>query len=140
MAETLYDTDILLWSEQQAEFLRRRATNSLDWDNLAEEIGDVGRSQLHAVESQLVQAMRHLLRAEAWPLSRDAPSWRAEAQLHRDAARRRFAPSMRQRIDIASLYADAVRALPEKLDGLDPLPVPAACPVTLDEMLSEGDA
>ena len=47
---------------------------------------------------------------------------------------------MRQRIDIASLYADAVRALPEKLDGLDPLPVPAACPVTLDEMLSEGDA
>jgi hypothetical protein len=42
MAETepLYDADILLWSEQQAEFLRRRATNSLDWDNLAEEIGD----------------------------------------------------------------------------------------------------
>jgi hypothetical protein len=30
-----YDTDILAWSEQQAEFLRRSATNSLDWDNLA---------------------------------------------------------------------------------------------------------
>ena len=40
MAETdLYDTDILLWSEQQAELLRRRAANALDWDNLAEEIG-----------------------------------------------------------------------------------------------------
>ena len=53
MAETepLYDTDILLWSEQQAELLRRRAANALDWDNLAEEIGDVGLSQLRAVDA-----------------------------------------------------------------------------------------
>src|SRR3954467_278017 len=35
--ETDYDTDILLWSEQQAEALRRRSANSLDWENLAEE-------------------------------------------------------------------------------------------------------
>jgi hypothetical protein len=138
MAETdLYDADILAWSEQQAELLRRRSVNALDWDNLAEEIGDVGLSQLHAVQSLLVQAMRHDLKAEAWPLSRDAPSWRADAIDFRQQARRRFAPSMRQRIDIASLYADAVRALPEKLDGLDPLPVPASCPVTLAEMLAE---
>ena len=47
----LYDTDILIWSEEQAEFLRRRAANALDWDNLAEEIADVGLSQLHAVMS-----------------------------------------------------------------------------------------
>jgi len=35
----LYDEDILTWSEQQAELLRRRSANALDWDNLAEEIG-----------------------------------------------------------------------------------------------------
>ena len=54
MAETenipdLYDTDILLWSEQQAELLRRRAANALDWDNLVEEVEAVGRSELHAL-------------------------------------------------------------------------------------------
>ena len=138
MAEAdLYDTDILLWSERQAELLRRRAANALDWDNLAEEIGDVGLSQLRAVESHLVLALLHDLKAEAWPLSRDMPHWRAEARLHRDEARAHYVPSMAQRIDPTKLYRRALRGLPEKLDGLDPLPVPAICPVTLAEMLAE---
>ena len=132
----LYDDDILLWSEQQADALRRRAANEIDWDNVAEEIGDVGSGRLHAVESLLVQALRHMLKAEAWPLSRDAPSWRADAIDFRQQARRRFVPSMRQRIDVAGLYADAVRALPEKIDEVAPLLVPQVCPVTLDELLA----
>jgi hypothetical protein len=53
LTEPLYDADILLWSEQQAEFLRRRAANALDWDNLVEEIEAVGRNELHAVMSHL---------------------------------------------------------------------------------------
>jgi hypothetical protein len=67
MAETepLYDTDILLWSEQQAELLRQRSANALDWDNLAEEIAAVGRRELHAAESHLIQALLHDLKAEA---------------------------------------------------------------------------
>jgi hypothetical protein len=140
MAETepLYDADILLWSEQQAELLRRRAANALDWDNLAEEIGDVGLSQLRAVESHLILALLHDLKAEAWPLARDVEHWRAEARGHRDDARRHFSPSMAQRIDTAKLYRQALRRMPETLDGIHPLPMPATCPVTLAEMLSEG--
>jgi hypothetical protein len=92
MAETepLYDADNLLWSEQQAELLRRRAANALDWDNLAEEIGDVGRSELHSMMSHLRLALLHDLKAEAWPLSRDEPHWRAEPRRHRDQSRDRF--------------------------------------------------
>ena len=140
MAETepLYEADILLWSEQQAELLRRRAANALDWDNLAEEIGDVGLSQLRAVESHLIQALMHDLKAEAWPLARGVEHWRAEARGHRDDARRHFSPSMAQRIDMAKLYRQALRRMPETMDGTHPLPVPATCPVTLAEMLPEG--
>jgi len=139
MAETepLYDADILLWSEQQSKLLRRRAANALDWDNLAEEIADVGRSELHSVMSHLRLALLHDLKAEAWPLARDEPHWRAEARLHRDQARDRFTPGMAQRIDIAKLYRQARRGLPETIDGTNPLPLPASCPVTLEEMLSE---
>ena len=36
----------------------------LDWPNIAEEIEDVGRSEFHAVESLLVQAFCHRLKAE----------------------------------------------------------------------------
>lgn len=137
----LYDNDILLWSEQQAALLRRRAAGELvndvelDWPNIAEEIEDVGRSELHAVESLLVQALRHILKAEAWPLFRDVPSWRADAIDFRRQARRRFVPSMRQKIDVASLYADALAALPESMDGQPPLPVQTAKRLTLDELL-----
>jgi Domain of unknown function DUF29 len=140
---TDYDTDILTWSERQAALLRRRGAGELindadlDWSNIAEEIEDVGSNRLHAVASLLVQALRHMLKAEAWPLSRDAPSWRADAIDFRRQARRRFTPSMRQRIDVAGLYADALAAMPETVDGVPPLPVPDVCPVTLDELLGD---
>ena len=137
-----YDTDILAWSEHQAELLRRLAAGELvneaelDWPNIAEEIESVGRSELHTVESLLRQALRHMLKAEAWPLSRDAPSWRADAIDFRQQAANAFAPSMRQKIDVADIYAKALRALPEMIDGQGPLPVPVECPVTLDELLT----
>jgi hypothetical protein len=136
-AKPLYDTDILLWSEQQADLLRQRSANALDWDNLAEEIGDVGRSQLHAVESHLILALLHDLKAEAWPLSRDVEHWRAEARGHRDDARRHFTPSMVQRLDVEKLYHQARRRMPAKLDETLPLPVPDTCPATLAELLHE---
>jgi hypothetical protein len=136
----LYDEDILTWSEQQAELLRRRSANALDWDNLAEEIEDVGRSQLRAVESHLVQALLHDLKAAAWPLSRDVPHWRAEARGRRDDARSAFTPSMAQRIDVSALYRRALRRMPETIDGQGPLRVPETCTVTLDELLAEAPA
>lgn len=138
-----YDADILSWSEHQAALLKRRAAGELvndadlDWPNIAEEIESVGRSQMSAVRSLLIQAMVHDLKAEAWPLWRDVPHWRAEARRFRIDAAEAFAPSMRQRIDVADLYAKALRVLPEAIDGQPPLPVPPLCPVTLDELLSE---
>nr|WP_294511890.1 DUF29 domain-containing protein [uncultured Rhodopila sp.] len=138
-----YDTDILLWSEHQAALLRRRAAGELvneadlDWPNIAEEIESVGSEQRHAVESLLLQALIRMLKAEGWPLSRDVPHWQAEARVFRAQARRRFVPSMRQKVDVAGIYADAVRGLPDTIDGQPPLPVPDVCPVTLDELLGD---
>ena len=34
----LYGADIVAWAEQQADALRRRAANEIDWENVAEEI------------------------------------------------------------------------------------------------------
>jgi hypothetical protein len=45
---------------------------------------------------------------------------------------------MRQRIDLASLYARALNELKDtRFDDVSPRPWPAACPVGLDEMLNE---
>ncbi len=136
----LYDVDVLEWSEHQARLLRQHAgggagNEAPDWTNIIEEIASVGRSQLHAVESLLVLALLHDLKAEVWPLSRDVPHWRAEARGFRRDARRQFTPSMQPRLDLAGLYADALERLPETMDDQPPLPVPATCPVTLAELL-----
>jgi len=139
----LYDADVLEWSEHQARLLRQHAAGepvneTPDWANIIEEVESVGRSQFNAVESLLVQALLHDLKSEAWSLSRDAPHWRAEARGFRRDARRQFTPSMRQKLDLAGLYADALDRLPEIMDGQPPLPVPATCPVTLAELLGTG--
>jgi len=137
-----YDTDILVWSEHQAALLRRlavgeRVNDQIDWENVIEEVESVGSEQLHAVVSLLRQALIHTLKAEAWPLSRDAPNWRADAIRFRADAADRYAPSMRQRIDIDRIYRQALRALPDTVDGLPPLPIQSQIP-TLDALLAEG--
>jgi hypothetical protein len=139
-----YVDDVVRWSVRQAELLRRLAAGEdvndrIDWHNVIAEIERVGGEQLHAVRSLLAEALRHMLKAEAWPMARDAPTWRAEAIRLRGDAVDRFAPSMRQRIDMARLYRRALRAMPETMDGLAPLPVPEVCPVSLDKLLSEND-
>ncbi len=139
----LYEDDILEWSERQARLLRdhaagRPGNEAPDWANVIEEIESVGRSQLSAVRSLLVQALLHDLKIAAWPLSRDVPHWRAEARGFRDEAADTYAPSMRQHIDMAELYRRALRRLPDIQDGQPPLPVPDACPATLDELLGAG--
>ena len=78
-----------------------------------------------------------MLKAEVWPLLRDVPHWQAEARVFRALARRRFVRSMRQRMDLGSIYSDAVRGLPDTIDRAAPLPVPDICLVTLDELLGE---
>ncbi len=136
-----YETDILEWSEHQAALLRRAAAgervNGLDWPNIIEEIESVGLSELRTVRSLLLQALLHDLKAEAWPLSSSVPHWRSEAKVARVNAVDAYAPSMRQRIDLAKLYAQALRVMPQTIDSLPPLPLPDRCPVTLDELLGE---
>lgn len=139
----LYDVDVLEWSEHQARLLRRHAAGETgneapDWANIIEEIESVGSEQLHAVQSLLRQALAHMLKAEAWPLSGEVPHWQAEARRFCIDAATRFSPSMRQRIDLDRLYRQARHIMPDTIDGQAPLPVPATCPVTLDELLADG--
>ncbi len=139
----LYETDVLEWSEHQGRLLRQHVAGAQgneapDWANIIEEVESVGREQLHAVEGLLTQALIHMLKAEAWPLLADAPNWRADARTFRRQARRRYTASMRQKLDLAGLYDDALAGLPETMDGQPPLPVPPTCPVSLDELLSQA--
>jgi hypothetical protein len=142
----LYDTDILVWSERQAELLRRlargeRVNDALDFENLIDEVETVGRSELHAVESLLEVALTHLLAAHGAVREAPAQHWLVEADTALGDASRRFAPSMAQRINLAALWARARRNAGRKLaaDGSPARPLPAGCPFTLAELM-DSDA
>jgi hypothetical protein len=112
---TLYDEDILLWSEQQAAVIRelgrtrRDLPNDLDIENVAEEVESVGRSELAAVESRIELIFVHLIKLAAEPETEAARHWRSEVAAFHSEMRRRYAPSMRQRIDLDALWRHARR-------------------------------
>jgi hypothetical protein len=146
MPDGLYERDILAWSHHQADLLRRLArgerVNDVDWQHVVEEIEDVGLSQLNAVRSYLRLMLVHLLKVQGWPESPAADRWRQEVMSLQSDAEQRFAPSMRQLIDLTSLCARAVKQLMRaRFDGRSPRPWPPACPVSLDELLNaDGEA
>lgn len=141
MPDGLYERDALAWSERQADLLRRlaageRVNEMVDWPNLIDEVETVGRSELRSCESLLRQAMVHLLKLAAWPGSRAAAHWRGETIGFLADARRCFSLSMRQRIDLADLYATALRQVRAVTDDAgEPRPLPEACPFVLDDLL-----
>jgi hypothetical protein len=77
--KTLYDTDFLAWSKEQAEALRvaaRSGSNQdLDWDNLAEEVESLGISQKTALRSQMRRVLQHLLKLEFSPAMEPRRGW-----------------------------------------------------------------
>jgi hypothetical protein len=141
MQDDLYDRDALAWSRRQATLLRRVArgerVNDVDWDHVVEEIEDVGISELNAVRSYLRQMLAHLLKLYGWPDSDSGGHWRNEVATFQVDAIARYAPSMRQRIDLPKVYELAQRQIaPMRLGDLSRLAAPLQCPVTLDQLLS----
>jgi hypothetical protein len=143
MPDDLYDRDILAWSERQAQLLRRVAggerLNDVDWTHVVEEIEDVGLSELNAVQSYLRQILVHLLKLHGWPTLGACRHWRSEVVAFQTDAQQRFAPSMRQRIDLEAIYVRAgLQIEPLRYGSKPPLAAPSTCPVTLDEVLSKA--
>jgi hypothetical protein len=78
-AADLYEQDFVRWTEQQSSALREAAavgTNlPLDWENLAEEVESLGRSQRHGLRSRIAGILEHLLKLEHSPATDPRRGW-----------------------------------------------------------------
>ncbi|GBF81496.1 hypothetical protein AsFPU1_2910 [Aphanothece sacrum FPU1] len=63
----LYDQDFLLWLETTINNLQKRQLSRLDYDNLIEELSAMGRKEKHALESNLIIILLHLLKWQYQP-------------------------------------------------------------------------
>jgi hypothetical protein len=144
-SDSLYDDDILLWSEQQAAALRKLARgpnvvpNELDVENVAEEIESVGRSELAAAESYLQLIFVHLIKQSLEPDAAATRHWMSEIFAFHTDFRRRYAPSMRQRIDtdeVWRLAREQVVLACEQEQRVLVAALPQRSPFTIDDMLA----
>jgi len=113
--DSLYDQDLVLWSEEQARALREAADAGwnapIDWENVAEEIESLGRSERHALVSHIGVVIEHLLKLQASPATEPVRGWRDSIRRARSQIERRLEESPSLRREVASLIAqETVRA------------------------------
>ena len=135
-----YEADGVGWAEAQAAALRDRRVDLLDWDNLAEEIDDVGRSRRDRVRSALTVSIAHLLKWDDQP-SRRSVSWviPVSEQRSRVISRLDENPSLRPRL--AAMPAKAYRSGRNEAAlqmGILSKTLPADCPYSYDEMMTRS--
>ncbi|MGQ9366093.1 DUF29 domain-containing protein [Azospirillum sp. A39] len=143
-ASAAYDEDFYAWTQSQAAEIRRagaeRNNAPIDWENVAEEIESMGRSEWNEIESRLSVLAVHLLKLLYCPElhERCLRPWRLTVREQRKMLKKRLrqSPSLRPvaATEFADLYdlARGTAALEAEAD-LDRFP--AEPPFTLDQAL-----
>jgi hypothetical protein len=96
------DVDFCAWLHDQASTLRHLRPSALDWENLAEELEAMARSEESALESHLTNLLIHLLKWRYQPNKRTG-SWEATIENSRDHVTQLLqrSPSLKSKIDEA---------------------------------------
>jgi Domain of unknown function DUF29 len=138
----LHERDFYGWTQQQAELLRRAAVGcqlegspGLDWDNLAQEIWELGLSLELQLYHRYVVLLRHLLKRR-YRFQPDRGSWRGSINEQRYRIERllRKNPALKpvRRAEFEEAYEEARQGAADETE----LPIstfPEACPFTLEQ-------
>jgi phosphoglycolate phosphatase-like HAD superfamily hydrolase len=135
----VYDKDTYGWALAQSDALRRRSANELDWDNLAEEIESVGKSQAAELRSRFIVLLAHLLKWQ-FQSERRSRSWENTIRRERLEIARHLSenPGLKPRRE--ELYASAYAAARLDASTETDLPLdtfPLASPFTLDVAMAD---
>lgn len=87
VGDTGYDSDFYLWTQQQAELLRRAARDRInapiDWENVAEEVESLGRQDRREIKRLVFDISVLLLMLKTSSREEPRPSWRDRLQKQR---------------------------------------------------------
>jgi hypothetical protein len=136
-----YETDFHRWAETQAGLLRTRSANELDWDNLAEEIESLSRSDKREIRSRLAVICEHLLKWQFHPDARSG-SWRSSVREGRDkiADLVEESPSLADypAAHLAGPRGAYARGRAKAADETGFRDLPVGCPWTIEQVLDDA--
>ena len=105
----LYERDYYAWTDTQVRALRERNLSGLDWENLAEEVEDLGKSERHRLENHLELLQMHLLKWAYRP-QRRTRNWSDSIEEHRFRVHRVLLGNPGLKVKLAEIFADTYRA------------------------------
>jgi hypothetical protein len=139
---TPYEKDVVAWANEQAALLRAGKLASIDIEHIAEEIEDVGRTEIRELVSRMAVLLTHLLKWRFQP-ERRSRSWSATIRTQRMEVKYLLqdAPSMRRRFDDdewSERVWSKARSQAEAETGIDFDSFPEVCPWPMSSVLEEG--
>lgn len=119
--KTLYEIDDSAWLEETIELLKAKQFNSLDLENLIEELEDLGSEKKNRVVSLLEQVIRHLLLLQYWTAERDynKAHWESEIVSFQNQLKRYLTKNLRNHLEqlFPDIYHDALKYCIKKTQG-----------------------
>ncbi|MBF0230965.1 MAG: DUF29 domain-containing protein [Desulfamplus sp.] len=141
MTTVNYETDIVAWANEQAWLVRNKKFDLLDFEHIAEEIEDVGKSEQRELASRIAVLLCHLLKWRFQPTHQGA-SWQATIKTQRERVKRRLnqTPSLKKCLQDSEWLADAwddARDIAAKETGIPFEKFPEKCIWAIEEILSD---
>ncbi|MEM8830996.1 MAG: DUF29 domain-containing protein [Cyanobacteria bacterium P01_G01_bin.19] len=113
----LHERDFNLWVEGIKEAIQNRDFENMDWDNLLDEIDDMGKSEKRSLDSYMQRLIEHILKLKYWDVERErcAKGWMQEVTNFRNRIKRilKKNPSLRNylKAEYIDIYQDAIATM-----------------------------
>lgn len=137
--EQNYEKDFYAWALYNAKLLRERKISKIDFENVAEEIESMGKSERRELINRLTVLLAHLLKWE-FQRERRGNSWRytLKEQRTRIEDRLKDSPSLKKSLNDSfnEAYELGISMAAAETD-LDEKIFPKKCPYSLKEVLDK---
>lgn len=146
LPESLYDRDFAAWAAEQGRALRAGDHDSVDWENVIEEIETLGRAERSALRSAIALILEHLLKFDHGLNDAPKAGWRRTIKVQRIHLRKivKDSPSLKPvvAVMIGEEYADARETALDSFEVHEPVrldryraALPELCPYTEADVL-----
>jgi hypothetical protein len=134
-----YDEDLYGWAMHNAQLLRQKRFAEIDYEHIAEELEDMGKSERRALESHVKNVLLHWLKWRFQPALRGA-SWRQSIRNGRIAIDKIFrdSPSLKSRLaDIVTQEYTNAREDAVDETGMEQRCFPNPCPFSIEQLVDK---
>jgi DNA-directed RNA polymerase subunit L len=141
--KNLYDTDYNLWVIETVKKLQSKDFNSLDLENLIEEVSDLSRREKKAIKSLLTRLFEHLLKLKYWESEKEYNQnhWKKEIRNFRKQIKDdlKASPSLKRHLN--EIFKECYQDAKELVSDVSELPLntfPVSSIGNVEQILDEN--